>query len=286
MRLACPPDLVVTTADDSARVDYPPPAVAGAVKIGCAPASGSSFPLGRSTTTCTATEGRRQAAACTFTVTVNAIATLGATHFVAFGDSITEGKLPSGALVRSPYPAVLQQLLAARYRSQIFVVENHGVGSETTDAGLARLPAALAPDAEVLLLVEGVNDLAFGNPAAIEPAIANLDAMVRAASDRGARVFVGTLLPEFAGGSPDRSRARPLIEPANDRIRAMAARQGAEIVDLHHAFVGLERSLIGADGLHPTEAGYETIAAAFFDAIRQRLEPLPSRSFVARALLR
>jgi lysophospholipase L1-like esterase len=29
---------------------------------------------------------------------------------------------------------------------------------------------------------------------------------------------------------------------------------------------------MGADGIHPTEAGYEVIATAFVDAIRQVLE--------------
>jgi lysophospholipase L1-like esterase len=30
--------------------------------------------------------------------------------------------------------------------------------------------------------------------------------------------------------------------------------------------------VIGADGLHPTAAGYSKIAETFFDAIKQRLE--------------
>jgi lysophospholipase L1-like esterase len=30
---------------------------------------------------------------------------------------------------------------------------------------------------------------------------------------------------------------------------------------------------MGADGIHPTEAGYDVIARAFFDAIRTTLEP-------------
>jgi lysophospholipase L1-like esterase len=51
----------------------------------------------------------------------------------------------------------------------------------------------------------------------------------------------------------------------------MADGNGATFVDLFAAFSG-RPELMGADGIHPTEAGYETIATAFFDAIKRTLE--------------
>ena len=53
-----------------------------------------------------------------------------------------------------------------------------------------------------------------------------------------------------------------------------AARKGATLVDVFQAWGG-RSELMGADGIHPTEAGYEVIADAFFEAIRRTLEGPP-----------
>jgi lysophospholipase L1-like esterase len=52
----------------------------------------------------------------------------------------------------------------------------------------------------------------------------------------------------------------------------MALARGAVFVDVYAAW-GNRSGLMGADGIHPTEAGYEVIAQTFFDAIRKALEP-------------
>jgi hypothetical protein len=50
------------------------------------------------------------------------------------------------------------------------------------------------------------------------------------------------------------------------------------VVDLFDAFDG-RPSLLGPDGLHPTEKGYGVIAETFFDAIVDRLELNSSHTF-------
>jgi len=212
---------------------------------------------------------------CTFSVTVEAIPVLGATRFVAFGDSITEGKLATGEPPPVPYPADVMARLTARYTTQQFTVQNAGNGAETTSGGVGRLPGVLsATNAEALLLLEGVNDLAPGDASAISVVINNLRTMIQQARSRGVAVFLGTLLPEIPGGS--RTGARLLIVPTNDQIRALAASQGVTLVDVYQAFSGMETVLIGGDGLHPTVAGYSMIAQTFFDAIRAKLEVTPT----------
>ena len=52
----------------------------------------------------------------------------------------------------------------------------------------------------------------------------------------------------------------------------MAASKGAQIVDIG----SLPLSMIGQDGLHPTEAGYARIAELWFEAIKARFEQPPS----------
>jgi lysophospholipase L1-like esterase len=53
----------------------------------------------------------------------------------------------------------------------------------------------------------------------------------------------------------------------------MAVKKGARIVDLHAEF---PVSLLGEDGLHPTEAGYQKIAEIFHDAIAAHYEVVPA----------
>jgi lysophospholipase L1-like esterase len=247
------------------------------VSVTCTPTSGSSFPVGRTTTTCVATDSLQRTDRCSFTVTVDAIPQLQFTRFVAFGDSITEGKLASGEPPQTPYPVGLQQMLASRYSGQNFTVVNAGFGAETTGGGVGRLPGVLAANnPQVLLLFEGVNDLAAGGSAAIGPMISSLGNMAGTARGRGVLVMLATLLPEIFGAQ--RAGAAPFIVPANDAIRVLAGSQGIALVDLYAAFQGSESTLIGFDGLHPSEAGYQKIAQTFFEAIR-RYEGAPNPTF-------
>jgi lysophospholipase L1-like esterase len=201
---------------------------------------------------------------------------ISATRFVAFGDSITLGVLSIGPqmLVQSPpssYPFKLQVLLSNRYTTQTIDVLDEGVGGERADSGVNRLPRVLSADApQTLLLMEGINDLNGDGAAAIPTIVDALRSMIRAARDRGIRVFIGTLLPQRPGAR--RAYSWALVQPANDEIRAMAAREDVVLVDLYEAFGGEAGTLIGDDGLHPNAAGYEKIAETFFEAIRARLE--------------
>lgn len=262
------------------RVAYPLPTTTGGtapVAVSCTPPSDSLFPGGTSPATCVATDARQQTASCTFTIAVQVVPLVAATRFLSFGDSITEGILPSGDLTPIPYPAGLKNRLTARYTMQDFTVVNAGRGGEQTVDGVNRLPGVLSSaNPEVVLLFEGVNDLAGGELSKISVVVNNLRTMIQTARGRGAQVFLATLLPEIPGGR--RTGAIALIVPANDQIRALAASQGVALVDLYQAFNGMERVLIGDDGLHPNPAGYEKIADVFFDAVRSRLELPPGVS--------
>jgi len=108
--------------------------------------------------------------------------------------------------------------------------------------------------------------------------------MVRTTRARGMTPLVATFLPQRPGGQ--RAFAVNTIVPVNDRVRAMVAEEGAMLVDLYAAFDGNLDTLIGPDGLHPNEAGYQKIAETFFDAIKSRFESAPAstslRSFRRR----
>lgn len=269
--------MAVQSADgtDSSVVYDPPQVVAGTVPIRttCTPASGSVFPLGASTVTCAATDAVARTDVCTFTVTVAAPPRLAATRFMAFGNSITEGKNAFG-VVRNTYPIDLAALLVARYtaQAQSINVVNKGFGGETAVQGAVRIHEALDEvNPAVLLLEEGVNDLS--NSSGIPPMINALRDIVREAKSRGIAVFLATLTPVREGGTPPRGDAAfPLIRDANTQIRLLAASEQVTLVDLYQGFGGSPDPYIDMDGLHPTEAGYLKIAGFFFDAITARLE--------------
>jgi acyl-CoA thioesterase-1 len=240
---------------------------------------------------CRATDEASRASSCAFTVTVTPPPRpprISATRFVAFGDSITEGviSLAPYALIPSPpqsYPFKLLNRLVARYSDQTSAIQvlDEGVGGEGVARGLTRLPGVLAADRpEVLLLMEGVNDLNGVGAPAIRTVVDALRSMVRVARGRGVQVFVATLLPQRAGAQ--RAYSVALIDPINAQIRAMASDEGAVLVDLYQGFGASADPWIGADGLHPTEAGMDRVAEIFFEALRERLEVSAATMFRLR----
>jgi lysophospholipase L1-like esterase len=171
------------------------------------------------------------------------------------------------------YPRQLTTLLTTKYSTQSIAMANEGIGGEevTTSETFDRFRAALDTlRPEVVLLQEGVNDLHHYGGSAVPVIAGALREMVILARSRGIHVYVGTLLPERECAC--RAYAPSLIAPANDQIRAMAAAEGALLVDLHQAFGGQTSTLLGIDGLHPNEAGYQRMASTFFDAIQATLE--------------
>jgi lysophospholipase L1-like esterase len=222
---------------------------------------------------------------------------LAATRFLAFGDSMTEG-VPSECPARAPlmtleelmlnfgrpglaastgeawsYPSVLQADLADRYGAQSPVVVNRGIGGETLAGGLARIERLLQDEQpQILLMLEGANDVNQRTPpATLGQTVA---AIVRTARNRRVPAFVATLPPQRPRGVDGSCRGFEPggVAPANEQIRAAAVSEGAVVVDLFQAFGSASNSLIGPDGLHPTDLGYRRIAESFSAAIRERLE--------------
>jgi len=281
-KITCPAPQAVTSAIGqlNVTVTYPGPTISGGaspMSVKCSPPTASSFDLGSTAVKCMVTDAQQRADSCTFSVNVAPapIPRLSVTTLVAFGDSMTEGSnvlLPQAVPIPpGSYPGNLAALLVARYTTQTFTVLDEGVPGETVENGRLRLPRVLSSDRPgALLLLEGVNDLNGLGASAIPSVTSSLQGMVRAARASGAVVFWATLPPQRPGGS--RAFAPTLIEPLNERIRALAPTEGAVLVDLYRDFNGEVNQLLQSDGLHPNAAGYQRMAQSFFTAIRGRLE--------------
>jgi lysophospholipase L1-like esterase len=78
------------------------------------------------------------------------------------------------------------------------------------------------------------------------------------------------MLPTIAGRR--RSENAALLEAYNVKLKQMTVEEGVKFVDLYSELLPQAQTVIGIDGLHPTEAGYRRIADLFFAAIRNELE--------------
>ncbi len=178
-------------------------------------------------------------------------------------------------LVNIPYayPARLADALRARYADQgDIVVFNEGRAGEFAVDGKVRLPDAIkAGTPQVLLLMEGANDINFLGRRGVTRVVIALEDMIKDAQRRGVIVFVATLPAQRPGGV--HADGAPFVDELNTQIRKTVAEEGATLVDVN---AQLDLSFVGQDGLHLTEAGYTRLAEIFAAAIRQAFELPPS----------
>lgn len=204
-------------------------------------------------------------------------------RFLAFGDSLTMGEVTSpgrsgtiSKLIVLPdfaYPAQLLELLKAAYpvEADAFQVFNAGLSGEFAQDGVKRLPGVLEQTRpEVVLLLEGVNDVAVFREGGLLSAALAVMAMVETAKAHGAEVILATVPPSHDGGS--RSVPATLLAQYNDLLHQVAAIEEVSEVDLFNGLAVDASRYIGIDGLHPNESGYRRMAELFEDTIRTRYE--------------
>lgn len=275
LTLTCPAPVTAQSLDDGpVAVSFNPAVPSGGVPpvtSTCSAEPGSAFPVGATTVTCSATDTRGVTATCSFIVTVQPPPRLQGTRFLAFGDSITYGVDSPPVATASPsfaYPQQLQQRLAARYRLQTIEIRNDGSpGEKAHEGGVRRIRSAIhAGRPDILLLMEGSNDLLDGE-GGMADGIAALRTMIAEAKSLGVKVALATIPPQRAG----RRGTAVLVEPFNERVRALALAEQVVLIDVH-AGMRDDLSLIGQDDLHPTVRGFDVMTGIFFEAIREHFE--------------
>ena len=260
----------------------------GSVNVSCSPASGETFPIGTTAVTCTATDTLNRTASCEFNVTVSKLPTLSKTRILAFGDSITAGEVsfpvgssgtgkgsitPQVVVPSASYPTVLLNTLRGRYASQASAIEvfNYGFGGEKVINSRNRFFSALnATRPDVLLLMEGANDIPAGEDGAASSAANEIRIWVAEAKARGIRVFLATPTPGRPGGN--RTIQPVLLVDYANRMRRVAEQEAVTLVDVYTLMLPDVQRYIGVDGLHPNELGYGRLADLFFQAIQAALE--------------
>ena len=196
-------------------------------------------------------------------------------RFLAFGDSLTYGvvhltaaNLSLDAGLPVSYPFKLQAMLTATYKDQLPVVVNGGLPGERASDARTRLRTLINDaDADVVLLMEGANDLNQLGEAGLGATHTAMKDLVR--TIKGAGVIPMLLMqPPQRPGLP-KTPAAEFIADYNRDLRRMAEAEGVTVIDIDRQF---DVSLQGPDGLHPSEAGYARIAEIVFAAIKARFE--------------
>ncbi|HKI85406.1 MAG TPA: GDSL-type esterase/lipase family protein [Thermoanaerobaculia bacterium] len=194
---------------------------------------------------------------------------LGATtHYIAFGDSITAGVGDSSDRAQPGYPPRLQELLQAQ--GDDAVIENDGVGGEKTPQGLTRIDGVLANGGDVMLLMEGTNDISVG--ISEETTLFNLGQMAQRAADKGIETVQATLIPRkpLAPVDPNNILNAKIAED----IRQLAYSNGRHLVDPYQVF-STTPNVFSQDYIevaddpvgHPNAHGYDLLAQTFADVL-------------------
>lgn len=204
---------------------------------------------------------------------------LGATRFLAFGDSITAGvesQYDGMFFFDSPaaaYPYNLEGMLAGHPPGG-FVVTNSGVPGEAAFTARNRLIGELqAGRPQVLLLLEGINDMT-GSGRTPSQAASSVAALVETGRLFNCTVLVATMFQTYESRRPDgtiKNNAHQSIQAFNNELLSrVAGQQNVHVIDLYAAFgTNWGAGYVGNDGLHPTSAGYLRMANEYHNRIAQ-----------------
>lgn len=185
--------------------------------------------------------------------------------YVAFGDSITRGE---GVTSAQSYPSRLQSRLIAHFGDAF--VNNRGGDATNSFEAIERYRRNVpANEPAYVLILYGTND--WNDPPCqdITPqcqTVPNLRSIVRMAKAGGTLPFLATIIPTNPALTPQ--GRNDWVDATNVQLKAMAAAEGAFVVDLNQAFKN-QPSLpaLYSDHIHPNAAGYDLIAQGFFEAI-------------------
>lgn len=141
---------------------------------------------------------------------------------------------------------------------------NRGVGGETTRMMAQRLRSEMEDTgAKGLHLMGGLNDIAQNEGLITVDAIqATLAAMIAAARELGARVWVASLTPADRFPWNRAVAPGPAIAAINAWLAASADALGATFIDYHPVLATAAGGLqdrYGTDGVHLSRQGYEAI---------------------------
>ncbi|PIF46407.1 lysophospholipase L1-like esterase [Chryseobacterium sp. 52] len=199
-----------------------------------------------------------------------------------FGDSITYGEYDG---VFGGWVDILKRYALQQFHegSNELILFNLGIGGETTEGLLKRMPYEMAarnsPDRNIIFIGYGANDLVVksGNQL-ISPVQfrENIKTAVQQAQQYSSDIYLVSILPfsqkvdgvETPAGKL-RTNAEALIY--NQILKDTAAENSLHYIDFHAAIVDDKEILLSEDGVHPNEKGYGIMAETAISIIEKYL---------------
>ncbi len=150
------------------------------------------------------------------------------------------------------------------------MVENHGLGGERTTEGLTRIDSVLAGGGDVLLLMQGTNDVLRVSR---ETTIFNLNQMAKKARSHGITTIHATLIPRRP--ETPRDGTNVVNTRLAQAIRELALAENRALVDPFEVFFSIPDVFDlfygdedPEDVGHPNPEGYDLLADTFFNVLR------------------
>ena len=197
-------------------------------------------------------------------------------RYVAIGDSYSIGE---GASPDKSWPALLTRHLNAQ-GVHVDLVANPSVTGWTTQQAIDReLPVFLKAKPNFATLLIGVNDWVQGvDPEAFRKNFVYLvDQMLAVLNDKNRLVVV--TIPDFGATptGPKYARGRNISEGLasfNKIVADESRKRGLRVVDIFDLSkkMGTDRSLVAADGLHPSAKAYAEWEKTIFPVALQLLK--------------
>ncbi|HEU4742577.1 MAG TPA: SGNH/GDSL hydrolase family protein [Meiothermus sp.] len=185
-------------------------------------------------------------------------------HFVALGDSFTEGVGDPLECVplRSAHDWLAEWMMAANPRMRYTNLATRGLRAAEVRSQQMQRGLNLQPD--LVSIVAGANDCLRG-PFSADGLKAELSLMFGAFEGMGARIFTASL-PNFTLRLelPDgvRERVKRNLEVTNHIIHDLARRYETIFFDFWESDLDKNPALWSQDGVHPNALGYLEIAKA------------------------
>ena len=186
---------------------------------------------------------------------------------LAFGDSITVGHgdgilCPDNTGVGGYPPRLRPRLVAEGVDA---VVANHGLCGERTDAGVTRIDGVLAGGGDVIIIMEGTNDVS--QRVGYEFTVFNLNVMAQKAVQAGVEPVLASIVPRGPESGTDENNGKTFT--IGNELRIDAAQNGWAFADPFDALFNQPNffELSDFEQLHPNPSGYGIVAESMVDAV-------------------
>lgn len=199
-----------------------------------------------------------------------------------FGDSITYGEYDG---VFGGWVDILKRYALQQFHegSNELILFNLGIGGETTEGLLKRMPHELAArnsaEGNIVFIGYGANDLAVKNGSqmvAPDQFRDNIKTAVQHAKQYSGDIYLVSILPfsekvDGVESATGKLRINGDVLIYNQILKDTAAENALHYIDFYAALAEDKEILLSADGVHPNEKGYGIMAETAIPIIEKYL---------------